>query len=280
MKMAKTNNEDWDLVLESGRADMHYWKDLWRFRELFYILSWRDIKVRYKQTVLGAAWSIIRPLLTTIIFTVVFSKIAKLDNPGNAPYALMVFAGMLPWQFFSNALSESSNSLIGNANLITKVYFPRLIIPASSVITSLVDFAISFLILIVMMFWYQYLPSWHIVFLPIFILLAFMCAFGVGLYLTAVNVKYRDFRYIIPFIIQFGLYITPVGFSSSIIGEKWKFLYALNPMVGVIDGFRWCILGDPMNWRSFIFSALVIFVFLIIGVTYFRKMEKSFADNI
>jgi lipopolysaccharide transport system permease protein len=280
MKMAKTNNEDWDLVLESGRADMHYWKDLWRFRELFYILSWRDIKVRYKQTVLGAAWSIIRPLLTTIIFTVVFSKIAKLDNPGNAPYALMVFAGMLPWQFFSNALSESSNSLIGNANLITKVYFPRLIIPASSVITSLVDFAISFLILIVMMFWYQYIPSWNIFFLPIFILLAFMCAFGVGLYLTAVNVKYRDFRYIIPFIIQFGLYITPVGFSSAVIGEKWKLLYALNPMVGVIDGFRWCILGDPMNWNSFIFSFVVIVIFLIIGITYFRKMEKSFADNI
>jgi len=280
MKMAKTSNEDWDLVLESGRADKHYWKDLWRFRELFYILSWRDIKVRYKQTVLGAAWSIIRPLLTTIIFTVVFSRIAKLDNPGNAPYALMVFAGMLPWQFFSNALSESSNSLIGNANLITKVYFPRLIIPASSVITSLVDFAISFLILIVMMFWYQYIPSWHIVFLPIFILLAFMCAFGVGLYLTAVNVKYRDFRYIIPFIIQFGLYITPVGFSSAVIGEKWKLLYALNPMVGVIDGFRWCILGDPMNWNSFIFSLVVVIVFLIIGITYFRKMEKSFADNI
>ena len=278
--MAKTNNEDWDLVLESGRADKHYWKDLWRFRELFYILSWRDIKVRYKQTVLGAAWSIIRPLLTTIIFTVVFSKIAKLDNPGNAPYALMVFAGMLPWQFFSNALSESSNSLIGNANLITKVYFPRLIIPASSVITSLVDFAISFLILIVMMFWYQYIPSWHMIFLPVFILLAFMCAFGVGLYLTAVNVKYRDFRYIIPFIIQFGLYITPVGFSSAVIGEKWKFLYALNPMVGVIDGFRWCILGDPMSWNSFIFSFVVVIVFLIIGVTYFRKMEKSFADNI
>ncbi len=280
MKNTKSNNEDWDLVLESGRADKHYWKDLWRYRELFYILSWRDIKVRYKQTVLGAAWSIIRPLLTTIIFTIVFSKIAKLDNPGNAPYALMVFAGMLPWQFFSNALSESSNSLIGNANLITKVYFPRLIIPASSVITSLVDFAISFLILIVMMFWYQYIPSWHIVFLPIFILLAFMCAFGVGLYLTAVNVKYRDFRYIIPFIIQFGLYITPVGFSSSVIGEKWKFLYALNPMVGIIDGFRWCILGDPMKWSSFIFSFSVIIIFLMIGITYFRKMEKSFADNI
>ena len=280
MKTTKSNNEDWDLVLESGRADKHYWKDLWRYRELFYILSWRDIKVRYKQTVLGAAWSIIRPLLTTIIFTIVFSKIAKLDNPGNAPYALMVFAGMLPWQFFSNALSESSNSLIGNANLITKVYFPRLIIPASSVITSLVDFAISFLILIVMMFWYHYIPSWHIVFLPVFIILAFLCAFGVGLYLTAVNVKYRDFRYIIPFIIQFGLYITPVGFSSSVIGEKWKSIYALNPLVGIIDGFRWCILGDPMNWSSFIFSVIVIFVFLIIGVTYFRKMEKSFADNI
>lgn len=280
MKTTKSNNEDWDLVLESGRADKHYWKDLWRYRELFYILSWRDIKVRYKQTVLGAAWSIIRPLLTTIIFTIVFSKIAKLDNPGNAPYALMVFAGMLPWQFFSNALSESSNSLIGNANLITKVYFPRLIIPASSVITSLVDFAISFLILIVMMFWYHYIPSWHIVFLPVFIILAFLCAFGVGLYLTAVNVKYRDFRYIIPFIIQFGLYITPVGFSSSVIGEKWKSIYALNPLVGIIDGFRWCILGDPMNWGSFIFSVIVILVFLMIGVTYFRKMEKSFADNI
>jgi lipopolysaccharide transport system permease protein len=280
MKTTKSNNEDWDLVLESGRADKHYWKDLWRYRELFYILSWRDIKVRYKQTVLGAAWSIIRPLLTTIIFTIVFSKIAKLDNPGNAPYALMVFAGMLPWQFFSNALSESSNSLIGNANLITKVYFPRLIIPASSVITSLVDFAISFLILIVMMFWYHYIPSWHIVFLPVFIILAFLCAFGVGLYLTAVNVKYRDFRYIIPFIIQFGLYITPVGFSSSVIGEKWKSIYALNPLVGIIDGFRWCILGDPMNWGSFIFSVIVILVFLIIGVAYFRKMEKSFADNI
>ena len=277
----KNNNaESWDLVLKPGRAEKNYWKDIWRYRELFYILSWRDIKVRYKQTVLGAAWSIIRPLLTTIIFTIVFSKIAKLSNPGNAPYALMVFAGMLPWQFFSNALSESSNSLVGNANLITKVYFPRLIIPASSVITSLVDFGISFGILIIMMFWYHYIPSWHIVFLPVFILLAFVCAFGVGLYLTAVNVKYRDFRYIIPFIIQFGLYITPVGFSSSLISEKWKLLYSINPMVGVIDGFRWCILGDAMNWNTFIFSVLISFLFLFLGVVYFRKMERTFADNI
>jgi lipopolysaccharide transport system permease protein len=272
--------ENWDLILKAGSSEKNYWKDLWRFRELFYILSWRDIKVRYKQTVLGAAWSIIRPLLTTIVFTVVFNKIAKLQNPGNAPYALMVFAGMLPWQFFSNALSESSNSLIGNANLITKVYFPRMIIPASSVITSMVDFAISFLILVAMCCWYQYVPSWHIIFLPVFILIAFFCAFGVGLYLTAVNVKYRDFRYIIPFIIQFGLYITPVGFSSSVVGERWKFLYSLNPMVGVIDGFRWCILGDSMTLSSFLISMTTTLLFLMLGLFYFRKMEKTFADNI
>ena len=274
------NQENWDLILKAGSAEKNYWKDLWRYRELFYILSWRDIKVRYKQTVLGAAWSIIRPLLTTIVFTIVFNKIAKLENPGNAPYALMVFAGMLPWQFFSNALSESSNSLIGNANLITKVYFPRMIIPASSVITSMVDFGISFIILVAMFFWYQFVPSWHIVFLPVFILVAFFCAFGVGLFLTAVNVKYRDFRYIIPFIIQFGLYITPVGFSSTVIGERWKFLYSLNPMVGVIDGFRWCILGDTMHLSSFLISLTTTIIFLILGLYYFRKMEKTFADNI
>lgn len=271
---------EWDLVIAPGRSAKHYWKDIWRFRELFYILSWRDIKVRYKQTVIGAAWSVIRPLLTTIIFTIVFSRIAKLENPGNAPYALMVFAGMLPWQFFSNALSESSNSLIGNANLITKVYFPRMIIPASSVITSLVDMAISLGILMIFCIWYSYLPSWHIFMLPVFILLAFTCAFGIGLYLTAVNVKFRDFRYIIPFIVQFGLYISPVGFSSSIINEKYRMFYSLNPMVGVIDGFRWCILGDPMHWPSFFVSVVITLLFLWLGITYFRKMETSFADNI
>ncbi|MEJ7820748.1 MAG: ABC transporter permease [Chitinophagaceae bacterium] len=272
--------KDWDLIIEPGRSEKNYWRDLWRYRELFYILSWRDIKVRYKQTVIGAAWSIIRPLLTTIIFTLVFSKIAKLQNPGAAPYALMVFAGMLPWQFFSNALSESSNSLIGNANLITKVYFPRMIIPASSVITSMVDLGISFIIMLGMFIWFQFIPSWHIIFLPLFVIMAFLCSFGVGLYLTAVNVKYRDFRYIIPFIVQFGLYITPVGFNSAVVPEKWKFWYALNPMVGVIDGFRWCILGDPMQWTSFFLSLFIIVMFLWLGVVYFRKMERSFADNI
>ncbi|HUS00533.1 MAG TPA: ABC transporter permease [Chitinophagaceae bacterium] len=275
-----TTKEQWDLIIEPGKTEKNYWKDIWRYRELFYILSWRDIKVRYKQTVIGAAWSIIRPLLTTIIFTFVFSRIAKMENPSAAPYALMVFAGMLPWQFFSNALSEASNSLIGNANLITKVYFPRMIIPASSVITSMVDFGISFIIMIGMLIWFQFIPSWHIIFLPLFIILAFLCSFGIGLYLTAVNVKYRDFRYIIPFIVQFGLYITPVGFSSAVVSEKWRLWYALNPMVGIIDGFRWCLLGDPMYWPSFYISITIISIFMWIGIFYFRKVEKTFADNI
>jgi len=269
-----------EIIIAPGKVELNYWKDLWRFRELFYILSWRDIKVRYKQTVIGAAWSIIRPLLTTIIFTIIFSKVAKLPVPGVAPYALMVYAGMLPWQFFSNALSEASGSLIGNANLISKVYFPRMIIPASSVITGLVDFGISFLLLLAMFIWFQFLPPLQILLLPIFIIIAFFCAFGIGLYLTAVNVKYRDFRYIIPFIVQFGLYVTPVGFSSLVIDKKYSFWFGFNPMVGVIDGFRWCLLGDPFQLLSFIQAIIITLLFLWIGVTYFRKMERTFADNI
>ena len=271
-----------EIIIEAGRAEKNYWKDLWRFRELFYILAWRDIKVRYKQTIIGAAWGIIRPLLTMIIFTVVFSKVAKLPSEGNVPYAIMVYAAMLPWQFFANALSESSGSLVGNANLITKVYFPRLIIPASSVIVSLIDFAISFIILVGLCLWYQYIPSWHIVFLPLFILLVFFVAFGLGLLLTALNVKFRDFRYIIPFIIQFGLYISPVGFSSSIVPERYQWVYSLNPMVGVIDGFRWCILNTDTAINSYsLFAAIIATVLItIIGVQYFRKMEKGFADSI
>jgi lipopolysaccharide transport system permease protein len=268
------------IIIEPGRSEKNYWRDLWLFRELFYILSWRDIKVRYKQTVIGAAWSIIRPLLTTIIFTLVFSRVAKLGAPAGVPYSIMVFAGMLPWQFFASALSEASNSLIGNANLVSKVYFPRMIIPASSIITSLVDFAISFLILVAMMGFYQYLPDVKIVLLPLFILLALVAAFGVGLYITALNVKYRDFRYVIPFIVQIGLYITPVGFSSSIVPAQWRLIYSLNPMVGVVDGFRWCIIGEPLYWPGLGMSILITLLFLWIGIVYFRKTEKSFADNI
>lgn len=274
------SQESQEIIIEAGRTERNYWRDIWRYRELFYILSWRDIKVRYKQTVIGAAWSIVRPVLTTIIFTIVFSRVAKIGYEGAAPYALMVYAGMLPWQFFSNALTEASNSLIGNTNLISKVYFPRLIVPASSVITSLVDFAISFGILLVMLVIYRFLPPWQILMLPFFIVLSFLAAFGTGLYITALNVKYRDFRYIIPFIVQFGLYITPVGFASSNIPDKWRLLYSLNPMVGIIDGFRWCILGDEMYWPGFFVSAAVILFFLWLGIWYFRRTEKSFADNI
>ncbi|HMH23172.1 MAG TPA: ABC transporter permease [Puia sp.] len=278
--MANNKDKVNELVIEQGSGEKNYWGDLWRYRELFYILSWRDIKVRYKQTVVGAAWSVIRPVLTTIIFTIIFSRVAKLTAPGAAPYPLMVFVGMLPWQFFSNALSEASISLIGNTNLITKVYFPRMIIPASSVITSLVDLLISFGILIVMLIIYRFAPPVNILLLPLFVLLAFIAAFGVGLYVTALNVKYRDFRYIIPFIVQFGLYISPVGFSSSVIPEKWRLLYALNPMAGVIDGFRWCILNEPFDMQAFLVSLSVSFLFLWLGIYYFRKTEKSFADNI
>jgi lipopolysaccharide transport system permease protein len=275
------NDGNIEIVIERGRMEKNYWKDLWLYRELFYILSWRDIKVRYKQTVLGAAWGIVRPLLTMLIFTVIFGRIAKLPSEGGAPYTILVFSAMLPWLFFSNALSEASNSLIGNTNLISKVYFPRLIIPASSVITSLVDLGISFVLLIFLMIFYRYVPPVNVFLLPLFILLAFIAAFGIGLYLTALNVKYRDFRYIIPFIVQFGLYVSPVGFSSKIVPEKWKLLYSLNPMVCIIDGFRWCFIGrEPINWPSFLISFCVIIIFTIIGVRYFRKTEKSFADNI
>jgi lipopolysaccharide transport system permease protein len=270
-----------ELIIEPGKSEKNYWIDLWRYRELFYILSWRDIKVRYRQTTIGAAWAVIRPLLTMIIFTVVFGRFANLKNdvPG-VPYALVVLSGMLPWQFFSSALSEASNSLIGNTNLVSKIYFPRMIIPASSIITSLVDFAISFAILAVMLLFFQFLPPLQILWLPVFILISFLASFGIGLYLTALNVKYRDFRYIVPFIVQFGIFISPVGWTSARVPEQWRLLYSVNPMVGVIDGFRWCITGTPMYWPGLIVSMAVTMFFLIIGIRYFRKTEKSFADNI
>jgi lipopolysaccharide transport system permease protein len=269
-----------ELIIEAGRTEKNYWKDLWRYRELFYILSWRDIKVRYKQTTLGAAWAIVRPLLTMLIFTVIFGRVAGMQKDTAVPYALVVLSAMLPWQFFSTALSEASNSLISNTNLVSKVYFPRLIIPASSIITSLVDFAISFVLLIGILLFYRFIPSWKICCLPIFIIMAFLASFGVGLYLTAVNVKYRDFRYIVPFIVQFGLFVSPVGYSMNKVPEQWRLLYSLNPMAGIINGFRWSIVGDAMYWPGFWVSLTVTFIFLLLGVWYFRKTEKSFADNI
>lgn len=270
------------LIIEPGLADKNYWRDLYRYRELFFVLAWRDVAVRYKQTVIGLAWALIQPLATMVVFTVIFGKVAKLPSEGVAPYALMVYAGMLPWQFFATSLTGASNSLIGNSNLISKVYFPRLIVPASAVVVAFVDFLVSFVILICLMLWFQYLPNWQILSLPIFVLMAFLASLGPGLWITSLNVKYRDFRYIIPFIVQFGLYVSPVGFSSTVIPEQWRLLYSLNPMVGVIDGFRWAILGSASNiyLPGFILSWVVIFFFLWLGLRQFRKMEKTFADLI
>lgn len=272
-------NED-VLILEAGRTEKHYWADLWYYRELFLILAWRDISVRYKQTVIGVAWAIVRPVLTMVVFTVIFGKLAKLPSDGNAPYPLLVFSAMLPWMLFSSALSDASNSIIGNANLISKVYFPRAIIPIATVGAAFIDFLISFLIMILLMIYYHVMPNWHIVLLPIFVLIALLASLGPGLWITALNVKYRDFRYIVPFIVQFGLYISPVGFSSNIVPEQWRLLYGLNPMVGVIDGFRWCILGGKsmIHWPSFILSLCVVGFFMWFGISGFRKMEKKFAD--
>ena len=279
---SSTHPQESVLIIEPGHSEKNYWADLWHYRELFLILAWRDISVRYKQTIIGILWAIIRPFLTMVIFTVIFGRLAKLPSDGSAPYALMVFAAMLPWSLFSNALTESSNSLIGNANLIGKVYFPRLIIPASTLVTAFIDFLISFLILIGMMVYYKFMPDWHILLLPCFIVLALMASLGPGLWITALNVKYRDFRYIIPFVVQFGLYISPVGFSSKIVPEQWRMLYNLNPMVGVIDGFRWCILGGNslIFLPGFLLSLVIITLFLYLGISRFRKMEKTFADLI
>jgi len=270
-----------ELVIEAGRQERHYWHDLWRYRELFRVLAWRDVAVRYKQTVIGAAWALIRPFLTMVVFTVIFGRIAHLPSEG-APYALLVFAGLLPWTLFSTALVDASNSLVGNANLIGKIYFPRLIIPAAAVVVSLIDFLVSLAILIGLMVWYKFAPGWQILALPIFIVIAFFASLGPALWVAALNVKYRDFRYVIPFLVQLGLYVSPVGFSSSVVPAQWRLLYSLNPMVGVIDGFRWCILGGAISLPIFSVSTsiLVTGLFLWLGINRFRKMEKSFADLI
>jgi lipopolysaccharide transport system permease protein len=273
---------DRELIIEPGCSERHYWRDLWQYRELFRVLAWRDISVRYKQTVIGAAWALIRPFLTMVVFTVVFGRLAGLPSDGTAPYALMVFAGLLPWSFFATALGDASNSLIGNAHLISKVYFPRLIVPIAAVMVAFVDFLISFVILVTLMVWYQFMPGWQVLLLPVFAGIAFMASLGVGVWITALNVKYRDFRYVIPFIVQLGLYVSPVGFSSSIVPEQWRLVYSLNPMVGVIDGFRWCLLGGESHiyWPGLWLGLAVTGFFLWLGLRQFRKMEKSFADLI
>lgn len=270
-----------ELTLEAGRLDRQYWKDLWRYRELLYFLAWRDILVRYKQTAIGIAWALIRPFLTMVIFSVLFGGLAKLPSEG-VPYPILVFSAMLPWQFFAGALSDCSNSLIANSNLLSKVYFPRLIVPVSSVIVNFVDFMISGMILLGLMAWYNFVPDWRILTLPLFIAIAFAAAIGAGLWFAALNVEYRDFRYIVPFLVQFGLYVSPVGFSSSIVPEQWRWLYSLNPMVSVIDGFRWAILGGKtaIGLTGFMISVAFVLLLFLSGIWYFRKMEESFADVI
>jgi lipopolysaccharide transport system permease protein len=281
LRASREHANQW-LVLEPNRIEKQYWKDLWRYRELFAILAWRDITVRYKQTFIGVTWALIRPFLTMVVFTVIFGRLAKLPTEGDAPYAVLVFAGMLPWQFFSTALSSCSDSLISNANLLTKVYFPRLIVPASAVITSFVDFLISFVILAGLMLWYQWWPSWRLLTLPVWVAVAFAASMGAGLWLASLNVQYRDFRYVVPFLVQFGLYVSPVGFSSAIVPEKWQLLFALNPMVGVIEGFRWAIIGQGalINPLGFGLSMAIVLLLLITGIRQFRRMEKRFADVI
>jgi len=268
------------LVLEHGRADRHYWRDIWHYRELFAILAWRDVAVRYKQTVIGVAWAVVRPLVTMVVFTVVFGKLAGLPSDGATPYPLLVLAGMLPWMLFAGVLSEASMSLVGNAHLIGKVYFPRLIVPGAAAVVALVDFAVNLVVLAALMAWYGVVPGWRIAVLPGFIALAVLASLGPALLMTALNVKYRDFRYIVPFIVQLGLYVSPVGFSSAVVPEAWRLWYSLNPVVGVIDGFRWCLLGGEsrLYLPGFALSLGAVAACLWLGVAYFRRTERSFAD--
>jgi homopolymeric O-antigen transport system permease protein len=273
---------EYELIIEPGRTERHYWLDLWRYRELFQVLAWRDLSVRYKQTAIGVIWALIRPLLAVLVFTIIFGRIAGLPSDGSTPYPLMVFVGMLPWSFFSTGLADASNSLVNNAHLISKIYFPRLIVPLAAVVVAFADLLINLVILIGFMAWYGFVPGRQLAFLPGFMALACLVSIGPSLWITALNVRYRDFRYIILFILQFGLYVSPVGFSSNIIPEQWRLLYSLNPMVGVIDGFRWCILGGQsgLYLPALAASAIVAGFFLWVGIRQFRKMERSFADII
>jgi lipopolysaccharide transport system permease protein len=270
-----------ELIIEAGHTESQYWKDLWRFRELFYFLTWRDLLVRYKQTIIGVTWAFLRPFLTMVIFTLLFGKIAKLPSQG-VPYPLLVFAGVLPWQLFANAITECSYSMTKNSSMISKVYFPRLIAPLSGLLTSLVDFLISSLMLLVLMVWFRVVPDWRMITLPLFMLITLMSALGLGLWFAALNVKYRDFQHIIPFVIQIGVYVSPVGFSSGLIPEEWRLVYYLNPMVGAIEGFRWALLRteQALYIPGIVASLTLVCMVLASGLWYFRKTERTFADVI
>jgi len=268
-----------ETVIEAGRADGQYWQDLWRYRELFLFLAWREIVVRYKQTAIGIAWCIVRPLIAMVVFTFVFGRLANLPSDG-VPYPLLVYTAMLPWQFFATSVSEGTNSLIGNTSLISKVYFPRVLMPASVIMVSLVDFLISFIFLVCLMVWYQVVPTWHILAMPLLLLVAASSSLGMGLWFAALNVRYRDFRYIVPVLLQVGIYLSPIGFTSNLVPPDWRFLYSLNPMVGVIDGFRWSMLGGGpgLYWPGLVAAVALSLLLITCGFFYFRKTERTFAD--
>lgn len=277
--MADLLDERFDVVIEPGKSARNYWRDIWRYRELLYFLSWRDLLVRYKQTIVGVAWALTQPLFTMIVFSIIFGQLAQLPS-GGVPYPLLVFAAVLPWQFFASALADITSSLVGNSNLLSKVYFPRIIIPASTLLVCFVDFLIASAILITLMIWYGVVPDWRIVALPGFILLAFVSVFALGLWLAILNVKYRDFRYVVPFIVQLGLFVSPVGFSSSVVADDWRHVYSLNPMVQVIEGFRWSLLrGEGYFSLSGLGVSLALVIPMLLGgIWYFRRTERTFAD--
>lgn len=270
------------LVLEAGRTDRQYWRDLWRYRELFLVLAWRDVAVRYKQTIIGMAWVMLQPLASVAVFTVIFGKVAKLPSMEDVPYTVMVFAGLLPWQLISGAVNNAANSLVGNSGLISKVYFPRLIVPASAVVVCLVDFVVAMAVMAGLMAWHQFVPDTRILLLPLFMLMAVLAAIGPGLWIASLNVRYRDFRQVLPFLLQFGMYLSPVAYVSAVVPEQWKMLYHLNPAVAVIDGFRWCLLrgAAPVYWPGLAMACAVILLLLYVGVRQFRKTESTFADMV
>ncbi|MDB6094845.1 MAG: type transporter [Verrucomicrobia bacterium] len=269
-----------ELVIEAGRGEAHYWRDLWRYRELLGFLAWRDIKVRYKQTALGAAWALIQPAVTLVVFTFIFGRLAKMPS-GGVPYPLLVMAGLLPWQLFANALSNASGSLVGNTHLISKIYFPRLVVPLSALAVAVIDFAIVAVLYFALCAWWNDWPDWRVLALPLFTLLALLAALGGGLWLTALTVRYRDFRYVVPFLLQLGVFLSPVGFSTATI-PNWRLLFSFNPMVAVIDGFRWCLLRGqaPLSFPSLAIGCAATAIMLVTGLMYFRKTERSFADVI
>jgi lipopolysaccharide transport system permease protein len=253
-------------------------RELWEYRELLYFLTWRDVKVRYKQTALGAAWAIIQPFFTMVVFSLFFGHLAKIPSDG-IPYPIFSFAALVPWTFFANGLGQSANSLVGNANLIKKIYFPRLAVPIATILSGVIDFALAFVVLLAMMLYYGIVPTINIVWLPLLLLLALVTALGVGLWLSAMNVQFRDVRYVVPFLTQFWMFATPIAYPSSLLSEPWRTLYGLNPMVGVVEGFRWALLGSHEAPGPIVaVSALAALALLVSGAFYFRRMEKSFAD--